>query len=121
MKKLAILFLLTALVFSAFALEGVGDFTAGLAIEASDINVDETKSTAITPNLSFSRELIPALKLTAGLNSYLQGIWDGDTTIGIPLMENTSGAKINLNKLDVRFDSKIWFNTPELCSGSNQT
>jgi hypothetical protein len=108
MKKLAILFLLTALAFSAFALEGVGDFTAGLAIEATDINADvATKGIAITPSIAFSRELIPALKLSVGLNSYLPGIWDGDTTIGIPLQDGMEGVLINLNKIDVQFDYSL--------------
>jgi hypothetical protein len=107
MKKLAILFLLISLAFSAFAVEGVGDITAGLSVEAQNINVDEAKGIAITPSLSFSRELIPALKLTVGLHSNLHGIWDGDTTIGIPLAENVTGVGIDLNKLDVRFDYSL--------------
>lgn len=107
MKKLAILFLLTSLAFSAFAIEGVGNFTAGLAIEASDINVDESKGIAITPSISFSRELIPALTLSVGLNSYLQGIWDGDTTIGIPLVDGVEGVAIDFNKIDIRLDYSL--------------
>jgi hypothetical protein len=86
MKKLAILFLLTGLAFSAFAIEGVGDFEAGLNLEGSTLNNDKAYGFAITPTITFSRELIPGLSLFAGLNSS-EGVTDNQHTIFIPFYD----------------------------------
>jgi hypothetical protein len=64
MKKLAILFLLTTLAFSAFAIEGVGDFTGGLKLDMGDAT-KEARDLTIKPWLSFSRDIIENFNLYA--------------------------------------------------------
>jgi hypothetical protein len=101
MKKLAILFLLTSLIgASAFAIEGVGDFTVGAIFELEDAadSLGAGQSLAITPSLSFSRLIIPGLNISIGLNSY-EGATDNDNTILIPF-KSGSDVKAQLNKLD---------------------
>lgn len=103
MKKITVLLLLTALALPVFAIEGVGDFTAGLAIEGHDINAKEEAAqaaVAITPTITFSRDLIENLNLFLGLNSNLNGLFDDDKTFEIPLWEDGKTG-ISLNKIDL--------------------
>jgi hypothetical protein len=69
MKKLAILFLLTSLLaVSAFAIEGVGDFTASLAIDFTDVGEAEgPRGLTIKPAIEFERDLVENLRLYIGV------------------------------------------------------
>jgi hypothetical protein len=71
MKKIAVLVLVTLLVgASAFAIEGVGDFTAGLEIGIDDIadaDGDENMTISAEPSIAFSRAFTEAFSLTVKL------------------------------------------------------
>jgi hypothetical protein len=94
MKKLSIFLLLSAvLIYFTYAIEDVGDFTVGVALEGTKVNTehdaasyDNTPRFSITPSVTFSRDLIEGLNLFIGVNDDL--VSDGDTTIGIPLYDN---------------------------------
>jgi hypothetical protein len=63
MKKLAILFLLTTvLAFSAFAIDGVGDFNAGLKLDMPNAQ-DEVRGFVIKPWIDFSKDLVENFNL----------------------------------------------------------
>jgi hypothetical protein len=62
MKKRAIFFLLTIFSLSAFAVEGVGDFSLGLKIDSGNVAQD-TRDLVIKPWFDFSRNLNDNLNL----------------------------------------------------------
>jgi hypothetical protein len=71
MKKIAVLVLVTFLVgASAFAIDGIGDFTAGLEIGIDDIaDANGTENMTITaePSIAFTKAFSDAFSLTAKL------------------------------------------------------
>jgi hypothetical protein len=103
MKKLAILFLLTTVLAAfSFALEGVGDFEAGLTIEGVDLNASKSdggKWLALTPTITFSRDIIENLNLFVGLNTS-DGILDEEYTIAIPLYDG-GDTVIQFQRIDI--------------------
>ncbi|MDR2663172.1 MAG: hypothetical protein LBC31_09275, partial [Treponema sp.] len=83
MKKLAILFLLTALVGSfAFAIDGIGDFKAQVELSFDNLTGANNGDVAIgiEPGLIYSRSF-GAVGLEAGIGDYLE-IATGDTADG---------------------------------------
>jgi hypothetical protein len=81
MKKLAVLVLVTFLVgASAFAIDGIGDFTAGLEIGIDDItdaDGDEGMTISAEPSIAFSRAFSDAFSLTVKLGDVFK-YWTGD-------------------------------------------